>query len=819
MKARNGLARNCLLSALLGTTALVSTGALAADMVTKAAPPPATDDGSPWWFQGTVEAGWRGFTNDPQSNGMKAVNNGKSLAGYYEYSDVAPGAFGNFDLSAGSKDGLYRIDAGGRNVGYDDQSYYFDWSKAGEHYFNFYWDQSPHVYSQSAMSPYFVRGNTVNLNPATAGIYVAGGGGATFPGNSAGFQYGQNATPFYLGIQRDTAAASYRWTPGDAWDFDAAYAYMTRTGNQVMGVYRGDVSNNQLVPKPVDDNTQNYDAKGQYVGTSFWGQRFVVQAGYEGSQYHDDYTNILVQGSALGTKGQTTTAGTPNSTYGAFGAWPSNRSDSFVSNLSADLPLNSRYIGTLNYTSMRQDAAFPASCDINIGTGACGVTTTGTALTPATITGSPANLGGEINTLLFNNVLNTKITPELTAKTSFRYYDQDNKTPEYLETSAGSVGGGAPVNTLSMGYIKSNAGEELNWRPNKYWNLGAAYNFEHYDWTRTDVNHTNQNGGKVFVDYMPFGWLTSRASGEYTSRKMGNYNYLEYVGAYQWLNTTDTAAEQYFQSYRQFMFDNRTVWTGKYSLDVVAAPGVTVTPWTKYTDAHYQVDPITQQGLQDSRRWDSGVDATWMVRPNLAFTVGYSWDYQNAAALTSCVAGSSATAPGMITAASSCTVGSTTIPAGSPLAAYQLETSDRQTQSFVTAGVRYSPTDQLDLSLHYVGSLAQDNMVMYPAVSAALPGNTNGQFVPNKVWYQRLDATGIYKFSPEQVAALGWKGDIKAKLNYTWESNSESNWENDPLSPYAGGSMGTATQADLWLGWYNPNYNVQMISASLIASW
>ncbi len=60
----------------------------------------------------------------------------KSFAKYYEYSDVKPGPFSNIWMATGSKDGLYQIDIGGRNIGYNDQSYYLDFSKAGEHYFN-----------------------------------------------------------------------------------------------------------------------------------------------------------------------------------------------------------------------------------------------------------------------------------------------------------------------------------------------------------------------------------------------------------------------------------------------------------------------------------------------------------------------------------------------------------------------------------------------------------------------------------------------------------------------------------------------------------
>ena len=89
-----------------------------------------------------------------------------------------------------------------------------------------------------------------------------------------------------------------------------------------------------------------------------------------------------------------------------------------------------------------------------------------------------------------------------------------------------------------------------------------------------------------------------------------------------------------------------------------------------------------------------------------------------------------------------------------------------------------------------------------------------GQFPANHTWFQRLDATATYKFDKEQVAAMGWKGDVKAKLHYAWERNSEDNWGNDPLTPY-----NLLSNSTLVLGWYNPNYNVHMLSASIVASW
>src|SRR5208282_963118 len=51
---------------------------------------------------------------------------------------------------------------------------------------------------------------------------------------------------------------------------------------------------------------------------------------------------------------------------------------------------------------------------------------------------------------------------------------------------------------------------------------------------------------------------------------------------------------------------------------------------------------------------------------------------------------------------------------------YTIQTSDQQTQHFVTAGIKYTPTDQLNLSLRYAGSLAADNMQALPPTPASL---------------------------------------------------------------------------------------------------
>ena len=118
---------------------------------------------------------------------------------------------------------------------------------------------------------------------------------------------------------------------------------------------------------------------------------------------------------------------------------PSNSANGVSGTLAAYLPWQSRYVGTLNYTQMRQDQTFQPMTD-NPSAVASPVAFFGgipwSAVNFGFINGNPAdptnNLQGKIGTLLSNNVLTSQITPDLTSKLSYRYYDFDNETPRII---------------------------------------------------------------------------------------------------------------------------------------------------------------------------------------------------------------------------------------------------------------------------------------------------------------------------------------------------------------------------------------------------
>ena len=798
MKRQVRLVNKCLISAVVGGIALASTGTLtmAADMPVKAdveTTPPG------WWFHGSVEAGGRFFLNNP-SRGNQTANGpstcgptanaqcpgvaGNSLAGYYQYSDNAPGPFSNIWLSTGSYDGLYQIDVGGNNIGYKDQSYYLNASKAGQQYFNFQYDQSPHLYSTSALSVYQLNG-TRDVLPALSAASIAALKTAAFSSSSAPI-LAPYAQPTDIGISRDTAAAQYRWTPTDAWDVQADYSHLARNGTQVTSMTAGLINNTQLI-KPVDDTTQIYGANGEWNGIAPWGKRLVVKAGYSGSTYTDNLTSFSWQNASQ------VVGAAPG---GADALWPSNQANTGYGNVMADLPWQSRYVGNYSFTQNTQNASFtPASANFNY------------PLMPA------SSLNGEINTTMLNNVITTKITPTISNKLSYRYYDTQNGTPELHftnvpvrdETTTGSIN----VNSLSMSYTRQNFGEEVNWRPTKEWNFGANYGFERYDWTRADATSTTENTGKVFADWKPNTWFTVRSSASYGDRQPNNYNYLNNVGIFQW--GSPTSGDLYSPAYQQLMIDKRQTFKANVLADIVVVKGLTITPSVKYQDENYGIDPTQSMGLSDSQKWAAGLDIAYQLSLRTSVTFGYVYEIGKQLLYSNTAAGVTVLPP---------------FAAGSTV----LTNETMQVNTFTAAIQHEAIPDKLNLDLRYTASFGSDELYVSPngavgSTSGALNSNLGGQFPTNTTWFQRLDATATYKFDKETVAKAGFKGDLKAKLRYSYERNAESNWANDGLLPFTGinpvnqGPFGVATGVDPWLAWYNPNYTVHMLSASLIATW
>jgi MtrB/PioB family decaheme-associated outer membrane protein len=770
---------------------------------TSAAPFYKADDsfmpGLPWWVHGYVEIGARAFLNDPECCGVSAFG-GKSLAKYYEYSDNRPGPFLDGRVVAGSRDGLYRADFWARNVGYNDQRYQFDFSKAGYNYFAFDWNQIPHVYSTSAQTLYNGVGTGALTLPAGLSNQLATAAGGAFtptPAQAAQVQsiINSNVHRTDIGIRRDTASIENRWTPTEAWDVRLNYSNTRRTGTQVDGVSffgGGALGPVSQVTAPVADTTQNYGLSGEYAGVSPWGKKFTAKLGYGGSTYTDDLQSYTVQNPFCITGAAACAPGSA-APLALVSMPPSNQANAFTGTFAADLPMQSRYMGTVSYQMMRQNQAFqPFTINPNTGVLINGQN-------PASLGALPVqSLNGAVNTFLVNNVLTTQITQDVRVKSSYRYYNYGNDTPEirfpgwvlndnFVPTGATSF---TPVNSLSVAYTKQNAGEELTWRPSRQWNIGAAWGFERYDWTRADVTSTNENSGKAFVDWKPVSWVTARASWLYGERRYENYDYLNLVGNFQW--QTPGSSLRYSTAMRQFYLDNRDRSKGQFSLAVDLIHGLTVTPTFGVIADDYRI-ASNELGLTRNHALHSGVEVAYVFDPSLTFLLSYMNDRYDQQLRSSIGFDPNALAPANVYSA-----------------------SIRDYVNTYSGGINYALLPgTLDLKFIYTLAMSSsDQPVIFG--DGSLP--VTGQYPNVATTWQRFDASARYRFDPADVRRIGFSGEVYAKLAYAWERNSVTNWQNDLMQTYMY-SVSSSTGYMTWLAFNNPNYNVHRLTASLAFAW
>jgi MtrB/PioB family decaheme-associated outer membrane protein len=613
-----------------------------------------------------------------------------------------------------------------------------------------------------------------------------------------------------LGIRRDTGSVEYRYTPTDDWDVRVNYSLMHRTGTQVDGVTFSPGTSGVRVdaPKPVDDITQNYGASGEYVGTSPWSQRYSLKIGYVGSTYTDRWDSYTVEnpfcpaGAATNTttNGFCARNGSPSTPIALMSLTPDNMANGVSSTLGVDLPWKSRYMGTFSYTNMRQNDAFQpfGSNPTVFNTGAFSTTIPLPALTAT-------SLNGNINTIMSNNVLTTQISPELKNKANYRIYDYDNNTPRIpfstwvvadTAIATASSTAFAPVSSLPVGYTKQNAGDELVWRPWHTVNLGAAYGFERYDWNFESATATNENSGKIFGDWKATPDVTFRGSWLFAFRRFENYDYINNLANIQWPGAVapNQTATRMVSQMRDFYLNNRDRNKVNAQLDWSPLPQLTISPSAGLLYDNYPMDAAGGIGLTYSHAWHAGVEATYVFSPAASVLFSYMFErYHQFLNASTATGTSNPFAPGSF---------------------YTADITDAVHTVVAALNVTAIP-DRLDLRFSYAVSFSTDNQ---PVVFGTGAGPSGGQYPQVNNMWERFDASAKYRFDPDFVHSMGWKGDIYAKLLYAWERNSMGNWQIDIMNNYMI-QVSSSTGYMTWMAFDNPNYNVHMLAGAIGFSW
>lgn len=786
---------------LLLTTAMValatsaSSLAFADDMALKAPPPPDSD----WYTHGDIDFGWRTFIERPPAAPNPGDPSRNNIAGFEQYGQISPGPFLDYlYFGAGSRDGKYSVDFYAKDVGYNDQSYLLQLAQPGKSYLDLGFDQSPWLYGVGT-SLWAVNGNSL-----TTGVKFPSAVPAAAPAQAAYENQINNTVlgqgPMNIGTERSTGSVGYRYTPTPDWDFDAGYAYQKRTGTLPQwGIIETAFGSPAVqLPKPIDDSTQDFRASGEYNGFTPWNTKYNFKVGYNGSIYQDNL-NYFTWQNPFGTG----SAAAPLT--GFLSTPPDNQAHTISATAGVDLPYKSRYMGTMSYEMMRQNEAF-------------GPETVNPAIPNYALPAS--SLNGAINTFLSNNVLYTSITPDLKSTLKYRYYDYDNQTPtltfpEY--TLADTTVNAVPRSNLVISYVKQDASQDLNWHPASWLNLGETFSWERWDRDHMDANVTDEFTGKVYTDAHVGDWALVRASLAYGERRYDKYDYLDYVANLTYdRNPAETGNDSLM---RMFDMANRDRTQGKVLIDLYGPAGITVTPNGGFKLDDYNLNslgtcatatsvvttPATTApcfGVKQDNSWNAGTDFAFVIAHGVTLLASYThedhYETLNGA------------------------FGSQTVVTGANTTNFTYGSTMEDRVDTYTAAVNIAVIpNSLDFKVSY--SYSFDREIWNTGITGTGPFTT-GRSVPTIASfpdvtnaYQRVDALVKYRLDPDLVRKLGWSGDIIAKLQYTWERNAVSNWQ-DLNQPDVWFIDNTATQM-VSLAALNPNYEAQMLMGSVNLKW
>jgi MtrB/PioB family decaheme-associated outer membrane protein len=873
---------------LLAGTILVATAAasaaFAADMplVAKSVP-----EAVGWYFYGGFEAGGRFVFDQPPSGfGFTSASGGNppncvvgttgtvgtppnthtetitkcfltasqtnSRAKFEEYGKIPTAPFLDWiNLQAGTLDGKYAVDFWGRSVGLNNQSYYLDASQIGQQYLSLGWDQTPHLISTSAKTVFGGVGSTFltvnpdlqqNLQPFMATANSSDQARTAIQALINNFEH-----PLTLFTQRDRASVGYRWTPTPDWDFSVDYWNEHRTGVRPTGIPYGwnattpspRPTNPIEVPQPLDDTTQNANAKGEYVGQTFWGTRWSTNVAYSGSFYDNSLKELDVQNPFCSTNCQVVPPRVDGNFFAPqllrLGLYPSNMANAITWNGAVDLPFwRSRNVTTLQFNDMRQNDPF-------VDTG-----TNGLVAPPVTLNGvAVGSLNGQVDTFLVNDVFTMRPTNDTKVTVRGRHYDVDNDTPSlhienWIFGDSGCASGppdatghcpiGNARNSLPISYTKDNASAEGSWQPVRWASIGGAWLWERWDRKFRDVPVTNENTGKVYIDLTPTEvpsttWgVHARGSYLYGVRRYDTYNNELFVKD-PGLQDSEPAS-----NLRRFDIANRNRQKADVQVDFTPGTIFTLSPnfglrWDDYPDSVF--NPL---GVRHDHGWNAGIEVAALLSPRIRLLAAYNYEERRLN-----MAGGSGGA-NIAGVPNGCLTSAATNPDAilGPLCTWMSDITQHYNTFLIAADLKVVP-DAFDLRLEAVYSRGSEANAFTPCPAnnincngVAIAGVTDVNFPTERTNLLRFNAIGQYHVDPVFVRQMGWVGEVVIKTRYTYERNRVDNWAFNNLTPYVGTPDNSPTTVDaeltggsrsLFLAAFNPNYTAQIVALSVAFKW
>jgi MtrB/PioB family decaheme-associated outer membrane protein len=368
------------------------------------------------------------------SAGIGFINNTQDAKRFGQYNGMSKdGAYGLFDLDLSRRDdatGTWMI-LKGRDLGLDTRELGFTHQKYSIEY-NEMVRRDPYIIN-TGMTGAGTTNPTVNLinKPAMPAAW------ATANGLTA--DNGVTGSDLELKIKRTALGISAEKWLSPEWQIEGSARTEERKGARLfgragltssdMGVSptQGTGSANGswavlLTPEPINSKTNIFEGK-----ISFNRDKLAITGGYYGSFFINDNGSLSPSVPGALNRGVlwngNTAAGASTVAQIASSALalpPDNQAHQFYLSGNYAFSPATRLNFKTSYTHATQNDSF-----------------TGQGLVPAAT--APGNLGGEVNTLLAQMGLSSRVTKELTLNANFRYEDRDDKTPVNVYNTNGNA--------------------------------------------------------------------------------------------------------------------------------------------------------------------------------------------------------------------------------------------------------------------------------------------------------------------------------------------------------------------------------------------
>jgi MtrB/PioB family decaheme-associated outer membrane protein len=350
-----------------------------------------------------------------------------------------------------------------------------------------------------------------------------------------------------------------------------------------------------------------------------------------------------------------------------------------------------------------------------------------------------------------------------------------------------------------------------SWKPARWATIGGGYYWEHWDRKFRDVNVTNENTLKAFIDLTPNEIAHGRVSYLYGERRYGTYDTALFV-----LNP-GLFADQFATNLRRFDVANRNRQKVDAQLDFAVNSFLTITPnaglrWDDYPDQVFNM-----QGVSSDHSWNAGLELGAAVGPQLKLMAAYNYEDRRLG-----MAGGNGNSGDVLDPAFNCPADLTNT-ANPPDCTWRSNTEQRYHTFLLASDWKVVP-DKFDLRLEGLYTKASESNKLTPCVATgadACNGFGTNPFPEAHANLMRFNAVGKYYVDPDLVQRLGLTGAVTVKMRYTWERNRVDNYAINDMTPYVAtpdGQLEGGNRA-LFMAATNPNYTAQTVALSVALHW